>query len=120
MTKILFMVLAMLSSHAMADDSFIINKDGKEYICRAESTMDPGTAADCALKAYQGPFSRDEAVTLCRRNGSIANADCAIKAYQGPYSKEEAIRLCKNDPHSVIKVLNMLEASNKTLFMNNK
>ena len=147
MTKILFTLLAMCSFQAMADDSFIIHKDGTENMCRSESTtIDPGAAADCAMKAYQGPFSRTEAtelcqgarsvgpadcaikayqgpfsraeaIQLCRRNGSVANADCAIKAYQGPYSKEESIRLCANDPHSVINVLNKLESADKTLFM---
>ena len=77
-------------------------------LCKRARTIGP---ADCAVKAYSGPFSRVEAVELCSGNGSVANADCAIKAYAGPYSREEAVRMCKEQPHLVLRSLELLAQS---------
>ena len=143
------MLLVGISSTAMADDSFYIQKDGKNYLCQSTTpgNPNPGGAADCVEKAYAGPFSKDESMTLCqgardvgpaecalkvyngpfsksealelcKTRGTIANADCALKAYAGPYSKAESIKLCKADPHSVLRVLNTLEATDRRLFYN--
>jgi hypothetical protein len=52
--------------------------------------------ADCAIKAYSGPFQRGEALSLCSSPwADVGTADCALKAYAGPYSREEAIRMCR-------------------------
>lgn len=67
-----------------------------------------------------GPFSYSEALTLCEGNGSVLNADCAIKAYADPYSKEEAVRMCKEQPMLVMRSLKLLEqAVQKSVEMKN-
>jgi hypothetical protein len=63
--------------------------------------------AECAQKAYSGPFNMDESLQLCRQTGTTANADCAIRAYSGPYSKEESIRLCRTNPNLMMRSLNL-------------
>ena len=75
-------------------DSFTIIRDGRNYLCQEQSSSTPGGAVDCANKAYQGPFSRDESMQLCAGAINTAPADCALKAYQGPFSKTEALQLC--------------------------
>lgn len=143
--SLLIMLGVLFAQTLLADDSFIVYRDGKEYVCRP-SNSNPGGAidcaekayngpfsrdestalcqgardvgpADCAIKAYQGPFSRSEALELCRRSGTVSHADCAIKAYQGPYSKAEAIRMCKADPSNMLKMLNLLEVTAPNYFI---
>lgn len=126
MKKQLFVLLvAMTSTAAFADDSFYIQKDGKNYLCQSTGgnpspNPNPGGAVDCANKAYSGPFSKDESMTLCQGARDVGPAECALKAYSGPYSKAESIKMCKADPHSVLKVLNTLEATDLKLFSNKK
>ncbi len=57
----------------------------------------PGGNIACVEKAYAGPFSRDEAIQLCRGSFGTAPADCAIKIYAEPFSKLEAIEICRSD-----------------------
>jgi len=82
------------SSLAWSQDSFDMTQNGRTYRCTAISAA-PGTgAAACASRAYQGPFSREQSVTLCAGAGSTAPAECAISAYQGPFNQDQAIALC--------------------------
>lgn len=91
----LFLILLTLTSACLASaDSFTVIRDGKNYLCQEQSTGSPGGAVDCSNKAYQGPFSRDEAMQLCAGAINTAPADCGIKAYAGPFSKAEALQLC--------------------------
>lgn len=41
----------------------------------------------------------------------MAPADCAIKAYSGPYSREEALKMCKEQPMLVMRSLKLIEES---------
>ncbi len=92
----LFLLLSVLTITSLCRaDSFTIIRDDKQYLCEQQGAIDPGQAADCATKAYSGPFSKDESVRLCQGARSVAPADCAIKAYSGPYSRDEAIQLCQ-------------------------
>jgi hypothetical protein len=88
-------ILAMIfSTSAAFADSFRMIKDGQEYLCSSTSSSNPGGSIDCVNKAYQGIFSREEAMRLCQGAVSTAPVDCALKAYQGIFSKEESIGLC--------------------------
>lgn len=138
--KPFFIVLFLLSASSAFADSFKIIREGQEYICKSTEVSDPGRVVDCATKAYNGPFSRDEsmqlcsgakdigpaecgikayngpfsraeALELCQRSGTLANAECAIKAYNGPYSKAEAVRLCKSEPHLMMRSLDLMQQS---------
>lgn len=94
MKNILSIGLLLISSAALAD-SFTIIRDGEEYLCeQTNPVIDPGDGINCANKAYNGPFSKDESKALCEGALSDAPADCGIKAYNGPFSKTEALALC--------------------------
>ena len=92
--KLFLILLTTITACLASADSFTVIRDGKNYLCQEQPTGSPGGAVDCSNKAYQGPFSRDEAMRLCAGAINTAPADCGIKAYQGPFSKEEALRLC--------------------------
>lgn len=101
MKQLLSIGLLLISSAALAD-SFTIIRDGNEYLCQQISShpnpppvIDPGAGMNCANKAYDGPFSKDEAKALCEGALNDAPADCGIIAYNGPFAKSEAIRICK-------------------------
>lgn len=87
-----FLATTFFSLPALAD--FEIIQDGVRYTC-TPSAINPGAGLDCANRAYQGPFSRDESNRLCQGARSNAPAECGIAAYQGPFSREEAITLCQ-------------------------
>lgn len=84
------------------------NRAESIQLCKRARTTGP---VECANKAYSGPFNRDESIQLCSGNGSLANAECALKAYAGPYNREEAIRMCKEQPHLVLRSLELLAQS---------
>lgn len=86
---LLFFVL--LSSHLFAADSIIIDIGGVRHQC---TPINSGNPTECFNAAYGGPFSRDEAMSLCRGAYSDAPAQCGIMAYHGRYSKEQSINLC--------------------------
>lgn len=92
--KLIFLsVLVTLSNFSYAD-SFTVVQNGKEYICEQTGSNNPGESAECARKAYNGPFNKDESIRLCQGARSTAPADCGISAYNGPFTKDEAISLC--------------------------
>ena len=91
--KLFIGIFAALSFNIAQADSFTVIRDGQEYLCQPTS-VDPGAGVECVNRAYNGPFTRDEAMQLCSGARSTAPADCAIRAYNGPYSKAEAIQLC--------------------------
>lgn len=102
-------VLAMIFSMSVVfADSFRLDKDGQEYLCSSTSPSNPGGAVECVNKAYNGIFSKEEAIDLCSGDSSVANVECAQKAYSGPYSKAEAIRMCKANPQLMLRSLNLL------------
>ena len=82
-----------LSLPAIADDSFEIIKNGQSYLCIAQNS-DPNGSLDCVNKAFAGPFSKEESLSLCAGARNTAPADCALKAFAGVFSKEESLRLC--------------------------
>jgi hypothetical protein len=86
---LLFFVL--FSTHLFAGDSIIIDIGGVRHQCTPINTGNP---TECFNAAYGGPFSRDEAMTLCRGAYSDAPAQCGILAYRGRFSKEQSINLC--------------------------
>lgn len=84
-----------LASVFASADSFELIKDGKNYLCEETNpVIDPGGRLKCVEKAYNGPFSKDEAARICERARDERPALCAIKAYNGPFTKDEAIQLC--------------------------
>lgn len=88
-------ILAMIfSTSAAFADSFRMVKDGQEYLCSSTSPSNPGGAVECVNKAYNGIFSKEEAMRLCQGAVSTAPVECAQKGYFGILSKEEAIRVC--------------------------
>ncbi len=93
----LISVLLLLSAPLMAqaDDSFEVVKDGKTYLCRVKGNDNPGAPLNCANKAYRGPFTREQAQTLCRGAINDAPADCGIKAYRRAFNKDQSVQLCK-------------------------
>ncbi|MEK6706487.1 MAG: hypothetical protein AABZ06_11945 [Bdellovibrionota bacterium] len=96
--QFLFVVIGtlMFSQLAFANhgDPFDIVQDGYRYHCVAESSENPVDRLDCVEKAYAGPFSRDEAQSLCSGAFSVAPAECALSAYSGIFSRSESITLC--------------------------
>ena len=52
--------------------------------------------ARCAIRAYRGPLTRDESLSLCRRAYSEGPVECVEIAYRGPFTREEALSLCSN------------------------
>jgi hypothetical protein len=92
--KLFFLSLSFLLNQAASADSFTIIRDGQEYLCEQTTPTNPGGAAECANKAYNGPFSREESARLCAGARNTAPADCALKSYAGPFSKEESLQLC--------------------------
>ncbi len=93
MKLILVSMLLTLSTFAQAD-SFTIVQNGNEYLCEQTGPVNPGSSADCADKAYRGPFNREQSMRLCQGARSVAPADCGISAYKGPFTTEESINLC--------------------------
>jgi hypothetical protein len=53
---------------------------------------------------------------LCKNNGDIRRADCAIKAYAGPYSTDEAVTLCSsgNNTDLLIRSFDLMQQSQDT------
>ena len=91
--KFLMVFLAFEIVHAQ--DSFTIIRDNKQYACEYTGDQGSGTSgSDCATKAYSGPFSREESISLCRGANSEAPAECGILAYSGPFSRTEAVQIC--------------------------
>ena len=69
--------------------------EDKVYRCEEQQTaVDPLAAQNCAAKAYQGPFSREQSLLLCAGANSNIPVDCALKAYSGPLSAEQSISFC--------------------------
>lgn len=121
---ILFIPSLGYTKASLESDSFTVIRDGIEYLCERKIAPDPygnircqETAyrgpfssqqakslcensytelpALCGIHAYNGPFLISEAITLCQYAKNIGPAECAIKAYNGPFSKSESIELCK-------------------------
>ena len=51
--------------------------------------------AKCAKSVYRGPFTKEESIELCASAGTMETAECATRAYKGPFTKQESIELCK-------------------------
>ena len=51
--------------------------------------------AKCAISLNKGPFTKQESIELCARGGTMETAECAISANKGPFTKQESIELCK-------------------------
>jgi hypothetical protein len=109
--KLFSIMIALTFSQITMADSFTIIRDNTEYRCESTTPSNPIGSIDCADKAYSGPFTRDEATSLCRGARNVAPADCAIKAYAGPYSKAESIEMCKAQPMLVLRSLSLIEQS---------
>lgn len=106
-----------------AESFFMMEKGEAQYICEKVIPFDPMGALKCRTTAYQGPFTTQQAETLCERSineapvlcantartsFTIADAvtlcqhaknsgpaECAEKAYRWPFFKSEIITLCK-------------------------
>ena len=91
---ILGLMIQLSAAQAMAD-SFTVIREGREYLCSTTGngprppSGPGGGAADCANKAYNGPFSRSESMELCSGAYDEGPADCGIKAYAGPFSRKQ-------------------------------
>ncbi len=88
--------LLVASANADAQDSFDMTQNGRAYRCQAVSPS-PGTggsAVDCADRAYNGPFNRDQSMQLCAGSFNTGPADCAIRAYAGAFNLDQALSLC--------------------------
>ncbi len=94
--KLFSIIIALAFSHIAIADSFTIIRDNTEYRCESTTPSNPIGSIDCVDTAYRGPFTRDEAKSLCKGAQSTAPADCAIKAYAGRFTKTEAIQLCRS------------------------
>lgn len=92
--KLFSIIIALAFTHIAQADSFTIIRDNTEYRCESTTPSNPIGSVDCANKAYSGPFTRDEATSLCKSARNTAPADCAVKAYAGPFTKIESIQLC--------------------------
>lgn len=93
----LAIVLSVLFGALVAQaDSFTIIRGGNEYLCQqVQNRPDPNVQVRCANRAYNGPFSKDQAMRLCQGALSEAPADCGIRAYNGPFAAEQAVELCR-------------------------
>jgi hypothetical protein len=85
-------VLLIISSMALAQ-TLEIEIGGVRHSCTPIGTG-PGRLT-CIETAYNGPFNRDEAYTLCEGSFTDAPARCAIRAYRGPLTRDESINLCR-------------------------
>jgi hypothetical protein len=94
-TFFLSLLISLTDQICFADDSFTIIRNGNEYLCQSRGSINPIDSANCADKAYSGPFTQAESIELCSGASSIVPADCGIAAYAGPFSRSEAVTLCK-------------------------
>lgn len=94
--SVLLFLSILTISHLSTAREVEVDLDGEKYICIPSEVkpQDPGGAVECVSKAYQGPFSRQEADQLCQGARSDAPARCGIKVYAGPFSKTEALSIC--------------------------
>lgn len=84
-----------MNSTAFAQEVVRTTFNGYPYTCTPDSVAnDPSNAANCANKAYAGPFTKDQSTQLCSGANNSAPADCAILAYSGPFSADESVNLC--------------------------
>lgn len=89
--KSLVTLLVLFSANLFAADPVIIDIGGVRHSC---TPIGNGNAVQCYQKAYNGPFSKDEAMSLCAGAFNEAPALCGIEAYRGRFSKSESILLC--------------------------
>ncbi len=92
--KLILIIMAAICAQSVFADSFSLTKDGKDYLCEQVGPLDPNGAVACMNKAYNGPFSRDQATQICRGAQTTAPAECGIKAYNGPFNLDQAVMLC--------------------------
>ena len=77
---------------AFATEAVIIDIGGVRHQC---TPVGNGNAVQCYQTAYNGPYSKDEAMLICAGAWSEAPAKCGIEAYSGRFSKAESITLCQ-------------------------
>ncbi|MBC7714597.1 MAG: hypothetical protein H7177_14725 [Rhizobacter sp.] len=89
--KFLLAFFLFATSQAYTAEPIIIEIGGVRHQC---TPIGNGNPAQCYNTAYSGPFSRDEALTLCQGAFNDSPAKCGIEAYRGRFSKSESILLC--------------------------
>lgn len=92
--KFFSLTFLFLFSSSLLADRVEININGIRHSCTPIGSGGTETV-ECIEMAYRGPFSKEEAMSLCQGSFSTMPARCALRAYRGMFSKEEALNLCR-------------------------
>lgn len=90
--KLILAFFMFFSVNAFTAEAVIIDIGGVRHQC---TPIGNGNAVQCYQTAYNGPYSKDEAMLICAGAWSEAPAKCGIEAYRGRFSKAESISLCQ-------------------------